>query len=149
MVAGWDHLLPEWLSRLHPRFKTPIGSIVCVAAATFSLTLLGHFGVGAQEAFQFLNNTGLICWALTYLVMFAIPLAGRGERPPLSVRVAAASGFVMTLLYVVLSAFPIVEVKSSGSFTAKVVMVILGINGAGAWYFRRVTRTRPALTVEV
>jgi amino acid transporter len=149
MVAGWDHLLPGWLSRLHPRFKTPVGSIVCVAAATFILTLLGHFGVGAQEAFQFLNNTGLICWALTYLVMFAIPLVGRGERPPAAVRIAAASGFVMTLLYVLLSAFPIVEVKNSASFTAKVVMVILGINGLGAWYFRRVTRRRAALAVEV
>ena len=149
MVAGWDHLLPAWLSRLHPRFKTPVGSIVCVAAATFVLTLLGHFGVGAQEAFQFLNNTGIICWALTYLVMFAIPLVGRGEKPPITVRVAAASGFVMTLLYVLLSAFPIVEVKNSASFTAKVVMVILGINGLGWWYFRRATRRRAAIAVKV
>ena len=149
MVAGWDHLLPAWLSRLHPRFKTPVGSIVCVAAATFVLTLLGHFGVGAQEAFQFLNNTDIICWALTYLVMFAIPLVGRGEKPPITVRVAAASGFVMTLLYVLLSAFPIVEVKNSASFTAKVVMLILGINGLGAWHFRRATLRRAAIAVKV
>jgi glutamate:GABA antiporter len=149
MVAGWDHLLPGWLSRLHPRFKTPVGSIVCVAAATFVLTLLGHIGVGAQEAFQFLNSTGLICWALTYLVMFAIPLAGRGEKPPTTVRIAAASGLFMTLLYVVLSAFPIVEVRNSASFTAKVVMVILGVNCIGAWHFRRATRRRAALAVEV
>ena len=25
MVAGWDHLLPEWFSRLHPRYRTPTG----------------------------------------------------------------------------------------------------------------------------
>jgi len=149
MVAGWDHLLPGWLSRLHPRFKTPVGSIICVAAATFILTLVGHFGVGAQEAFQFLNNTGLICWALAYLVMFAIPLVGRGEKSPITVRISAASGFVMTLLYVVLSAFPIVEVKNSASFTARIVIVILGINGVGAWYFRRATRRRANLAVEV
>src|SRR4029434_1084880 len=30
MVAGWDHLLPSWLSRLHPRYKTPIHSITFV-----------------------------------------------------------------------------------------------------------------------
>jgi amino acid transporter len=27
MVAGWDHLLPEWFSQLHPRYKTPMNLI--------------------------------------------------------------------------------------------------------------------------
>ena len=145
MVAGWDHLLPAWLSRLHPRFKTPMGSIVCVAIATFVLTLFGNFGVGAQEAFQFLNNTGIICWALTYLVMFSIPLIARGEKPPVGVRIAAFAGLAMTALYVVLSVLPIVDVRNSAFFTTKVILVILGINGAGAWYFNRATRMRKSL----
>ena len=34
MVAGWDHLLPEWFSRLHPRYKTPINSVLFLGAAT-------------------------------------------------------------------------------------------------------------------
>jgi glutamate:GABA antiporter len=149
MVAGWDHLLPAWLSRLHPRFKTPVGSIICVAVATFSLTLFGNLGVGAQEAFQFLNNTGLICWALAYLVLFAIPLFASGERPRLTVRLAAASGFVMTLAYAVLSIFPVVEVKSPWSYTGKAVLLIVGINAIGAAYFRYATRKRKALPIEV
>ena len=28
MVAGWDNLIPAWFSRLHPRYKTPINSIL-------------------------------------------------------------------------------------------------------------------------
>src|SRR5207248_8850695 len=28
MVAGWDRLLPSWFSRLHPKFKTPINSVI-------------------------------------------------------------------------------------------------------------------------
>ena len=149
MVAGWDQLLPAWLSRLHPRFKTPVGSILAVAGATFGLTLLGNFGVGSQEAFQFLNNTGIICWALTYLVMFAIPLVARGEKPPAAVRIAAVSGFGMTLLYVVLSAFPIVDVVSTASFTIKVIVLILGINALGAAYFHYATRRREAMAAKV
>lgn len=149
MVAGWDQLLPAWLCRLHPRFKTPVGSILAVATATFGLTLLGNFGVGAQEAFQFLNNTGLICWALTYLVMFAIPLLANGEKPPLGVRIAAVSGFGMTLLYVVLSVFPIVDVVSTASFTIKVIVLILGINALGAAYFQYATRRREAMAERV
>ena len=34
MVAGWDRLLPSWFSRLHPRYKTPINSIIFVGAIT-------------------------------------------------------------------------------------------------------------------
>lgn len=148
MVAGWDHLLPQWLSRLHPRFKTPVGSVVCVTAATFVLTLFGHLGVGAQEAFQFLNNTGLICWALAYLVMFGIPLFATGEKPRFAVRLAAVSGFVMTLAYAVLSIFPVVDVKSSWGFTGKAVLLIVGINAVGAMYFRYATRRRSAIAVQ-
>ena len=32
MVAGWDRLLPNWFSRLHPKFKTPINSVIFVSA---------------------------------------------------------------------------------------------------------------------
>jgi glutamate:GABA antiporter len=149
MVAGWDQLLPRWLSRLHPRFKTPVGSVICVAAATFSLTLFGNLGVGAQEAFQFLNNTGLICWALTYLVMFGIPLFARGERPSLIVWIAAASGFITTLAYAALSIFPVVDVKSPWGFTGKAVLLIVAINAAGAGYFRYATQSRKRLAIKV
>jgi len=142
MVAGWDRLLPVWVSRLHPRFRTPVGSILAVFLATIALTVFGNFGVGSQEAFQFLNNEGNMCWGLTYLVMFSIPLLARGEKPALGVRIAAVSGFMMTLLYVVLSMFPIVDVRNRASFTIKVVAVILVINGTGALYFRHAARKR-------
>jgi hypothetical protein len=41
----------------------------------------------------------------------------------------------MTLLYVVVSVFPIVEVKSQASFTAKVGGVIIAANVIGAAIF--------------
>jgi hypothetical protein len=55
----------------------------------------------------------------------------------------------MTLLYVVLSIFPIVDVKNPALFTAKVIVLILGINTAGAWYFRRASKLREALAAVV
>ncbi len=57
-----------------------------------------------------LDNVGGILYALTYLVMFAIPLIAPREKPSWGLRWAAVSGFLMTLLYVVLSVVPIVEV---------------------------------------
>src|SRR6266498_2542485 len=37
MVAGWDRLLPSWFSRLHPKFKTPINSVIFVSAITLTI----------------------------------------------------------------------------------------------------------------
>src|SRR5262249_47190000 len=30
MVAGWDRLIPEWFSRLHARYRTPVNSILFI-----------------------------------------------------------------------------------------------------------------------
>jgi amino acid transporter len=144
MVAGWDHLLPDWFTRLHPRYKTPVGSILFVGLLILIFAVLANVGVGSQESYQLLNNGSGICYALTYLVMFAIPLIARGEKPQWSVRIAALSGFAMTLLYVVLSVFPIIDVQKGAAFTAKISAVILGSNALGAAFFWNAKRRRVA-----
>ena len=146
MVAGWDHLLPAWLSRLHPRYKTPVGSIVFIGVMALVFIILGNLGVGAQEAFQLLGNGSFICYALTYLVMFAIPLIARGEKPAWGLRLAAASGLAMTLLYTALSIFPIIDVRNAASFSMKIGGVVIAINLAGALYFRHARRTSFSLS---
>jgi amino acid transporter len=133
MVAGWDHLLPRWFTRLHPRYQTPVNSIVCVGAVTLGFSLAGLIGVGKQEAFQLLWNAGGIFYALTYLVMFAIPIFG--VPSPLWLKVASASGFLTTLAYVVLSILPIVDVQSVLSFAIKISAVILIANAVGVAIF--------------
>jgi amino acid transporter len=138
MVAGWDDLLPQWFVRLHPRYRTPVNSILFVGAVTLAVAIAVVIGVGEQEAYQLLNNASGIFYALTYLVMFALPIAGfRGARSqaPLWLKLAAASGFLMTALYVTLSVFPIVPVGNVALFTAKITLVILGTNAAGAMLF--------------
>ena len=90
--------------------------------------------MGKQEAFQLLWNASAIFYALTYLVMFAIPIAGlRGPtgRPPLWLRAAALAGFVMTLLFVTLSILPIVQVESRLLFAAKISSLIVVTNLIG------------------
>jgi amino acid transporter len=137
MVAGWDGLLPAWFTRFHPRYGTPVNSILFVGAATLLLGLLGLVGVGHQEAFQLLWNAAGIFYALTYLVMFAIPLAGPRAARSIWLRIAAASGFLMTLLYVVLSVLPIIQVDNRFVFALKIAAVILVTNVIGAVVFSR------------
>ena len=139
MVAGWDHLLPQWFSKLHPKYKTPVNSILFVAAMILVAGLASLAGAGQQEAFQILDNSSGIFYSLTYLVMFALPLIGlrrAGSPPPWWLRAAAVSGFVVTLLYSVLSVFPIIQVASPLAFSAKVGGVIIGANLMGACLYR-------------
>jgi amino acid transporter len=138
MVAGWDGLLPAAFTRLHPRYKTPLWSVAFLAVMALALGAVGMIGVGMQEAWQLFGNACLVFYALTYLVMFGIPLvAPRSlpKRPGLPLRIACASGFAMTLLFIVLSVVPIVEVESTWAFTAKIVVVIVAANavGVGLW----------------
>ena len=138
MVAGWDHLLPEWFTRLHSKYKTPVNSILFIGAVTLAIGLIGMIGVGQQEAFQLLWNASGVFYALTYLVMFAIPLFGlkaAGVRLPLWLKIASLSGLLMTILYVGLSVFPIVQVESRLAFAVKIATVIIGANLIGAAVF--------------
>jgi amino acid transporter len=145
MVAGWDRLLPKWFTRLHPKHKTPVNSIIFVGIMTFIIGLMSIIGVGQQEAYQLLQNASGIFYALTYLVMFSIPLIGLGGiRTPLWLKVVSASGLLMTLLYVTLSVFPIINVESWFAFASKIIAVIMAANiiGTGIFLFARKRRTR-------
>jgi len=138
MVAGWDDLLPAWFSRLHDRRKTPVNSIAFVGVVTVVFALASLIGVGPQEAFQLADNAAGVFYGIAYLVMFAIPLIGlRSVRAgaPLWLRIASISGFVVTLLYIVFSTFPIVEVVNPYWFAAKIVGVTLVTNLIGVAVF--------------
>jgi glutamate:GABA antiporter len=134
MVAGWDRLLPAWFTRLHARYKTPVNSILFVGAVTLFFGLVSLIGVGHQEAFQLLDNAGGVFYAATYMVLFAIPIIGMkrlGVKAPWWLQAASASGFIVSFVYIVFTVFPIIEVKSSLSFAAKIIAVVVIANGLG------------------
>ncbi len=143
MVAGWDGLLPRWFTEMHASYQTPVNSILFVGLMTFAFALAGLVGVGKEEAFQLLWNASAIFYGLTYLVMFAIPIVGlahSSEKTPLWIKVAATSGFLMTLLYVTLSVLPIVSVNSRLTFALKIGGVIGATNAIGLAIYARNAR---------
>jgi amino acid transporter len=146
MVAGWDGLLPKWFTRLHPTARTPVNSIMLVGAITLVLALGSLVGSGTQEAFQLLENAGGIFYAMAYVALFAIPLFGArrlGWDPPLWLRIASASGLAVTILYSVLSIFPIIDVPSWQMFAVKVGGVVVGANFLGAGIYEVARRRVP------
>jgi amino acid transporter len=142
MVAGWDNLLPAWFTKLHDKYRTPVNSILFVGAVTLFMGIVGLIGVGKQEAFQLLWNASGVFYAITYLVMFAIPMIGlkaAGVKAPIWLKIAAFSGFAMTLLYVGLSIVPIVRVESQFAFALKIggLIIVTNLIGLGIYFAAR------------
>jgi glutamate:GABA antiporter len=139
MVAGWDHLIPPWFSRLHPRYRTPTNSILVATLLVAALLVLASAGVRAAEAFAVLNNASNSLYGLAYLAMFAIPLVGAKlvrARIPSWVAVLCVVGFCATLFSCAISVYPFVDVPNPLHFAFKIIATILVTNLIGYAFYR-------------
>lgn len=126
MVAGWDHLLPSWFSRLHARYKTPLNSIIFVGAITLVIAIASQIGAGIQEAFQLVDNAANVFYGIVYFTMFAIPVFGAGairSGAPIWLRAAAICGAAVSLSAIFFTIYPIIDVPSPLSFAVKIIAV--------------------------
>ena len=143
MAAGWDHLIPAWFSRLHPRFRTPANSILFATVLIAALIVLGSAGVHAAQTFNLLNNASSEFYVLAYLVMFAIPIVGLklfSRRIPVWASILCAVGFLSTLFTFFLNAYPFDTGSAPLPFAAKILGCTLVINLVGYAFYR--TRNR-------
>ncbi len=149
MTAGWDHIVPGWFTRIHPKWRTPVNSILFVAALVMLLTALSMLGVHEQEAAQLLAMSSVVHYAIAYVGLFALPLVGR--RPlrsalPVWIKIAAAIGFLASLISLVIAVYPIVDVTSASEYAAKICGVVTVANMAGILIYRSGAQVRPAGT---
>src|SRR5246127_1923059 len=138
MVAGWDRLLPSWFSRLHPKFKTPINSVIFVGVLTLTIGIASQIGAGIQEAFQLVDNASNVFYGIVYFTMFAIPIFGAGairSGAPVWLRIAAICGAAVSLSAIFFTVYPIIDVPSPLSFAVKIVAVTGIANAIGVAIF--------------
>jgi glutamate:GABA antiporter len=148
LAAGWDHLIPAWFTRLHPRFRTPTNSIACAWVLILLILLLANIGVHAQEAFQVVSNAAVTHYELAYLVMFAIPLAGARTlraRLPGWLRWTSIAGFAACLFSFLISSYPFVDVVNPRAYAVKILGTTLLSNCAGYIFYRRRSRRITAM----
>src|SRR5213594_4503169 len=134
MVAGWDHLLPSWFSCLHPRYKTPVNSIIFVGAVTLVIAISSQIGAGIQEAFQLVDNAANVFYGIVYFTLFAIPIFGATEirsGAPIWLRIAAICGAVVSLSAIFFTIYPIIDVPSTLSFAVRIIAVTGIANAIG------------------
>jgi len=145
MVAGWDRLLPVWFTRLHPKYKTPINSVVFVGIITLVIAISSQIGAGIQEAFQLVDNAANVFYAIVYLSLFALPILGSSpvrSGAPLWLRVASACGCGVSLLAVFFTVYPIIDVPNPLIFGTKIAVVAFIANAIGAAIFLGARRKR-------
>jgi amino acid transporter len=134
MVAGWDHLLPNWFCRLHSRYRTPVNSIIFVGTLTLVIAVASQIGAGIQEAFQLVDNAANVFYGIVYFMMFAIPIFGAGvirSGAPIWLRIAAVCGAAVSLSAIFFTVYPIIDVPSPLVFGAKIAAVTIIANAIG------------------
>jgi amino acid transporter len=146
LVAGWDHIIPTWFTRLHPRYGTPTRSLVVIVLTAVAFSFLASSGAGANEAFQLIATSSFICYGINYLLMFAVPLLVGTRlslrpdlRPSMLLRVACICGASVTVLSMIFNLVPIIDVAQPWVFAMKVGFTVLGINLIGAAIYWRGT----------
>jgi amino acid transporter len=139
MVAGWDGLLPAWWSELHPRFRTPWKAIGAVSVTVMCLGMLSLWGADNQEASQVTAAVGIGSYCLMYLLLAGAVLFGFGNRNlkfGVSIRVGAASVFLVALLSLFFEVLPLGDVANPLVFALKVAGSILLAQAFGAFLYR-------------
>jgi len=147
MTAGWDNLIPRWFTRLDEKRRTPVNSIVFVGALVMVMILLSMLGVEEQEASQLLTAATVAFYAIAYIALFALPLAGAASvrtGVPGWVKAASLAGLGSSLVALGISVYPIVNVVSRGAYAAKVCAVVVLTNAAGLLIYRGGTRRAAA-----
>jgi amino acid transporter len=139
MTAAWDHVAPQWFTRLHPVRRTPVNSIIFVAVLVMALTVLSLMGVQEQEASQLLGNASIVHYAVAYAALFALPLFGtKNLRSSLPgwLKIASAAGLLSSLIALLISVYPVVDVVSKAEYAAKISGVVVVSNMLGVLIYR-------------
>jgi amino acid transporter len=127
-----------------------VNSILFVAVLVMGLIFLSTLGVREQEAYQLLSAASIALYAITYIVLFALPVLGRRalrSALPRGVKLASLAGLIASVISLLIAVYPIVDVTSRWEYAAKISAVVLVSNLAGVAIYRAgQRRTQPALS---
>jgi amino acid transporter len=142
-VAGLDSYMPAWLGKIHPKYATPYAALIVHASVSLILVILNFVATGGvQESFQSLLSLAVVLQLIPFLYMFAALLKSafakdfvRGHYGKGALIFAGVSGFVTTVLGIVLAFFPAQQIKSLFRYEIWMFGGTLGFIGLAAFFF--------------
>jgi amino acid transporter len=119
-VAGLDSYMPAWLGKIHPKYATPYAALIVHAVVSLILVIINFLATGGvQESFQSLLSLAVVLQLIPFLYMFAALLKiafardfVRGHYGQGMLIFAGLSGFITTVLAIVVAFFPAQQIKS-------------------------------------
>ena len=158
-VAGLDSYMPEWLGKVHPRYRTPHAALIVQALVSLVLVVINFLASGGvQEAFQTMLSLAVVLQLVPFLYVFAALLKfaftesgvkGRYGRSTLVF--AGASGLLTTTLGIALAFFPATQISSIFWYEVKMFSITLAFLALAAFFFfvyGRLKHSRPAVSAK-
>ncbi len=142
-VIGLDHYLPDAFAKVHPKWGSPVISLLMQAVVLTFLFLSSIAGSTIKEAFLTLLVMSIILYFIPFLYMFAalvwhkkqntgnegvIPVFQKSKA---AVWTVAIIGFGITLFSIIISIVPTRDVENKELFIVKVVGGAVLLIGAG------------------
>ncbi len=134
-AAGVDRLLPAAFGRIHPRWGTPHVSLLTLGAVASFLLIAMQLGDTARAAYDELVSLMIIAGFIPYLYIF-------GSAWKAGKRIAAISGWAISILALLCSVAPTASVTNIWLFEGKLALGTAAVVGSGWLVFR--TNRRPA-----
>src|ERR1700733_760914 len=142
-VAGLDSYMPSWLGKVHPKYATPYAALIVQAVVSLILIVLNFtLSGGVQETFQTMLSLAVVLQLVPFLYVFAALLRfafrddlGDGRYGRGILVFAGASGFLTTLLGIVLAFFPAKQITSVWKYEAKMFGFTVFFLALAAFFF--------------
>jgi len=157
-VAGLDSYMLSWLGKVHPKYGTPYAALIVHALVSLILVVLNFVLTGAtvQESFQRLLSLSVVLQLVPFVYMFCALLRiafrepfVRGPYSRTTVIWAGLSGFLTTVVGIVLVFFPAQQIRSLWSYEMWMFGGTLCFIGMAAFFFfvygrRKIGKKLPA-----
>jgi len=132
-VAGIDHYLPASFGWLHPRWSSPVVSLLVQCGMAAVLVIIGQGGTSVKGAYDVLVSSTVLATMLPFIFMFAAGLKF-AERKPLVI-LASIVGFCTCTVAMLLAAFPGPDDPNKALAVLKIVGLTVAMVAVGSLFF--------------
>lgn len=140
-AAGVDRAMPEWLGRLHPRYRTPHLALLIQGAVSSAIFLASVFLTvtgtrsSIRDAYDVLVNLAILIYFIPYVYLFLVAsrLTGGGFR----LRATMAVGLLATVASIALLFVPPAGTESVLNFEFGILLQSAAVLASGLFFYRR------------
>jgi glutamate:GABA antiporter len=155
-VAGLDSYMPSWLGKVHPKYATPMAALIVQGIVSAILVILNFVGAGVQETFQKLLSLAVVLQLVPFVYMFGALVkfavtesSPKGQYGKATLFFAGLSGFLTTILGILLVFFPAQQITSIWQYELWMIGGTLFFVGLAAFFFFVYGRHKSARRISV